>query len=291
MDAKDSVLHDVKDAHSKAWESAKRQLPEHELSLVLSLICDVFDQKLKPEEAAAKLAKKNEKAFKAYAKTFAEIVGEDLIKELLKNAKSEDVRSLSDSDFSKRMIKCCEQIQKDVSLYMNQKIDVAELIQRIGKTDAVDLTKIFAGRMGVDTRDIPDSKQLEKILMATKRAIILQLAFVASVAAYEILMNTLDEAHKAHLEDEKIIAQCRESTQEIVRYRQETERQVNQYLGNYLNTFEKAFGVMDQAIVEGDSDGYLAGNASIQNALGRYVQFWDQKSFDDFMDSDVPLKF
>lgn len=291
MNLRDNLIHDAKDAHSKAWESAKRQLPEHELSLVLSLICDVYAQKIKPEEAAAKLAKKNEKAFKAYAKTFAEIAGEDLIKELLKNAENEDVRSLSDSDFSKRMVKCCEQIQKDVSLYMNQKIDVFELIQRIGKTDAVDLTKTFAGRMGVDARNIPDSKQLETMLTATKRAIILQLSFVASVAAYEILMDTLEQAHKAHIEDEEIIAQCRESAREIARYRQETQQQVNQYLGRYLNVFEKGFGVMDQAIVEGDSNGYLAGNASIQNALGRYVQFWDQKSFDDFMKSDVPLKF
>jgi len=291
MNLQDNLIHDAKDAHSKAWESAKRKLPEHELSLVLSLIYDVFAQKLGPEEAAAKLAKNNEKAFKAYAKTFAEIAGEDLIKELLKSAKSEDVRSLSDSDFSKRMVKCCEQIQKDVSLYMTNKIDVSELIQRIGKTDAVDLTKIFAGRMGVDTRSIPDSKELEKMLTATKRTIILQLSFVASVAAYEILMDTLDQAHKAHVEDEQIIAQCRESAREIARYRQETQQQINQYLGRYLNVFEKGFGVMDQAIVEGDSNGYLAGNASIQNALGRYVQFWDQKSFDDFMESDVPLKF
>ena len=291
MNLQDNLIHDAKDAHSKAWESAKRKLPEHELSLVLSLIYDVFAQKLGPEEAAAKLAKNNEKAFKAYAKTFAEIAGEDLIKELLKSAKSEDVRSLSDSDFSKRMVKCCEQIQKDVSLYMTNKIDVSELIQRIGKTDAVDLTKIFAGRMGVDTRSIPDSKELEKMLTATKRTIILQLSFVASVAAYEILMDTLDQAHKAHVEDEQIIAQCRESAREIARYRQETQQQINQCLGRYLNVFEKGFGVMDQAIVEGDSNGYLAGNASIQNALGRYVQFWDQKSFDDFMESDVPLKF
>lgn len=222
---------------------------------------------------------------------FAEITGEDLIKELLKNAQSEDIRSLSESDFSKRVIKCCEQIQKDVSLYMHQDIDAYELILRIGKTDAMNLVKIFAGRAGIDTQNIPDSKELENKLKKVGNVSIQQTAFVASIASYEILMDELDKAHKAHIEDEQIIAQCRESAREIVRYRQEMEQQVNQYLGSYLNVFEKGFGVMDQAIVEGDSNSYLAGNASIQNALGRYVQFWDQKSFDDFMESDVPLKF
>ena len=291
MKLQDNWFHDVNDAHSKAWESAKKQLPEDEVSLVLSLIHDVLTEKLKPEEAAAKLAKNNEKAFKTYFKVFAEITGEDLIKELLKNAQSEDIRSLSESDFSKRVVKCCEQIQKDVSLYMHQDIDVYELILRIGKTDVMNLVKIFADRAGIDTQNIPDSRELENKLKKVGNVSIQQTAFVASIASYEILMDELDKAHKAHIEDEQIIAQCRESAREIVRYRQEMEQQVNQYLGSYLNVFEKGFGVMDQAIIEGDSNSYLAGNASIQNALGRYVQFWDQKSFDDFMESDVPLKF
>jgi len=43
---------------------------------------------------------------------------------------------------------------------------------------------------------------------------------------------------------------------------------------------------MDQALISNDIDGYLTGNAEIQESLGYLPRFRTQQEFDDLMASD-----
>ena len=47
---------------------------------------------------------------------------------------------------------------------------------------------------------------------------------------------------------------------------------------------------MDQAIINQDPDGYIAGNAEICEVLGRKPQFRSMSEFNDLMASDESLK-
>ena len=81
-----------------------------------------------------------------------------------------------------------------------------------------------------------------------------------------------------------------ESVAMIRQYREEMERMVSMYLTEHLETFESGFAAMDQAIMDGDVDGYIKGNAEIQKILGYDTQFTNQQEFDDLMDSDIAFK-
>ena len=61
-------------------------------------------------------------------------------------------------------------------------------------------------------------------------------------------------------------------------------------LDKHLKTFEHGFAMMDKAIEDNDSNGYIKGNAEIQKTLGYYAQFRNQKEFDELMDSDINFK-
>ena len=47
---------------------------------------------------------------------------------------------------------------------------------------------------------------------------------------------------------------------------------------------------MNQAIMDGDVDVYIKGNAEIQRILWFDTQFTNQQEFDDLMDSDIAFK-
>jgi len=65
---------------------------------------------------------------------------------------------------------------------------------------------------------------------------------------------------------------------------------VDQYLTQRLTAFDSGFREMDQAILDGDVDGYIRGSVEIQQALGYDVQFTTQEEFDDLMESDFAFK-
>jgi hypothetical protein len=68
------------------------------------------------------------------------------------------------------------------------------------------------------------------------------------------------------------------------------ERMVFKYLTEHLEIFETGFAAMNQAIMDGDVDGYIKGNAEIQRILGFDTQFTNQQEFDDLMVSDIAFK-
>ena len=72
----------------------------------------------------------------------------------------------------------------------------------------------------------------------------------------------------------------------IRQYRDEMNRAVEKYLGVHLSAFEEGFDSMDRALLEDDINGFLSGNARIQEVLGHGIQFRNQEEFDSLMLSD-----
>ena len=116
------------------------------------------------------------------------------------------------------------------------------------------------------------------------------MAYTASMAAYKELRKAQEQYEEAQEVRILIEKACAESVAMIRQYREEMERVVSKYLTEHLETFESGFAAMDQAIMDGDVDGYIKGNVEIQKILGYDIQFTNQQEFDDLMDSDIAFK-
>jgi hypothetical protein len=116
------------------------------------------------------------------------------------------------------------------------------------------------------------------------------MAYTASMAAYKELRKAQEQYEEAQEVRILIEKACAESVAMIRQYREEMERVVSKYLTEHLETFESGFAAMDQAIMDGDVDGYIKGNVEIQKILGYHTQFTNQQEFDDLMDSDIAFK-
>ena len=69
-------------------------------------------------------------------------------------------------------------------------------------------------------------------------------------------------------------------------FRAKAESVVSQYLAGSMRVFSEAFGVMDEAMMLGDVDGYIAGANMLARRLGGVVQFEDIREFDALMMSE-----
>jgi hypothetical protein len=65
---------------------------------------------------------------------------------------------------------------------------------------------------------------------------------------------------------------------------------IEQYLTEHYYEIDNGFKAMDEAILQGDTNGFISGNVIIQEKLGYAVQFKSQEEFDNLMLSDLALK-
>ena len=114
--------------------------------------------------------------------------------------------------------------------------------------------------------------------------------YAAATAVYKELSTSLKEYELAVEERKRIEAECQESIKLICQYREEMNLAVNTYMKEHLDIISSGFDAMDKAIMENDVDGFISGNAIIQDKLGHCVQFSNQDEFDVLMLSDEDFK-
>ena len=115
------------------------------------------------------------------------------------------------------------------------------------------------------------------------------------VPASTMVIKTCKDSISGYLEakDERIRiqAECEKQIKILTEYRNEIESGVSEYLVDNLTVFDEAFDVMDEAVVNNDSDAFIGANATIQDKLGKDdMQFHSQDEFDELMDSDDDFK-
>ena len=112
------------------------------------------------------------------------------------------------------------------------------------------------------------------------------MGYSAAVAVYEELSTALHDYELAKEERIRVERECAEAVELIRQYRRDMSRDVENYLATHDELFNRAFDAMDQALISNDIDGYLTGNAEIQESLGYLPRFRTQQEFDDLMASD-----
>ncbi len=194
------------------------------------------------------------------------------------------LKELATQKFSSELVDSAQQIGIWVSQYMKKQISRDDFISNMTGPGDQKLVKDLMSALKIDEKLGVDS--IEEIFKLSYPV----MAYTASMAAYKELRKAQMEYEEAQEERILIEKACMESVAMIRQYREEMERVVSTYLTEHLETFESGFAAMDQAIMDGDVDGYIKGNVEIQKILGYDTQFTNQQEFDDLMDSDIAFK-
>ena len=256
-------------------------LPDISVIKLINLIYEVSTGKKEPKEAAKEFGA----PYAVFAKVFVVKKAKQLINEGLKKA---DMEELSETDFADKLIACMTGVATHVQMYMKHEITDEEFIERLGNEGIQDITKKVLEASGMD-REIAANIGVKDLSEIGNMAPMI-VAFAAYIAAYKIIRKAQDELQLAEAERVKIEAACNESIAMIRQYRTEMEYVVNHYLTERIEVFESGFAAMDKAILENDTDGYIGGNAAIQEVLGYKSQFKNQSEFDALMESDQDFK-
>ena len=194
------------------------------------------------------------------------------------------IKELASQKFSSGLVDSAQQIGIWVVQYMRKEISEEAFISNMTGPGNQKLVKDLLAALKIDEKlGVSSVEEIFKLSYPV-------MAYTASMAAYKELRKAQEEYEEAHEKRILIEKACVESVAMIRQYREEMDRVVSKYLTEHLETFESGFAAMDQAIIEGDVDGYIKGNVEIQKILGYDTQFTNQQEFDDLMDSDIAFK-
>ena len=271
----------AKAAKSFIHKSDFEDFPKLDVFKLIKLINEVARGKKKADVATKEFGM----PYVDFAKVFVVNKSKELINIGLEKGGMEE---LTKTDFDKKLIACVTSTATLVVQYMSKQISVQEFIDKLGKGEIKELTKqvLSASGMDIQLAEKIGVKNLSEITGMAPNAV----AFAALTAAYKMVREAEKDMQIARAHRIEIENACNESIDLIRQYRQEMENVVNKYLTERIETFESAFDAMDKAILENDTDGYIRGNAAIQEILGYKAQFTNQEEFDDLMDSDDAFK-
>ena len=194
------------------------------------------------------------------------------------------IKELATQKFSSELVDSAQQIGIWVSQYMRKEISDEAFISNMTGPGNKKLAKDLLSALKIDEK--LGMSSVEEIFKLSYPV----MAYTASMAAYKELRKAQEQYEEAQEVRILIEKACAESVAMIRQYREEMERVVSKYLTEHLETFESGFAAMDQALMDGDVDGYIKGNVEIQKILGYDIQFTNQQEFDDLMDSDIAFK-
>lgn len=194
------------------------------------------------------------------------------------------IKELATQKFSSELVDSAQQIGIWVSQYMRKEISDEAFISNMTGPGNKKLAKDLLSALKIDEK--LGMSSVEEIFKLSYPV----MAYTASMAAYKELRKAQEKYEAAHEERILIEKACAKSVAMIRQYREEMERVVSKYLTEHLETFESGFAAMDQALMDGDVDGYFKGNVEIQKILGYDTQFTNQQEFDDLMESDFAFR-
>lgn len=260
------------------------------LSLVRNVVACIKGDKT-PEEAALAVV---EDTGRGAAFSYVSAFSGSVIKGAMQNSKLSFVQSLSKTNLATTLVTTTVDVGKTLHRYFGGDITSIQCIEELGQQGIGEIGSAMFSTMGVSLASsmAPIGAASAKVFAygAVGGLIGATLGYTAAIACYQELATALKEAELAREERIRIEKECAEAVAMIRQYRQEMNDMVSEYLSEHIQTFNKGFLEMDKAIAERDINGFIRGNASIQELLGKEVQFRTQEEFDALMASDMPLK-
>lgn len=260
------------------------------LSLVRNVVACIKGDKT-PEEAALSVA---EDTGRGAAVSYVSAFSGTMVKGAMQNAKSGYLKSLSKTNLATTLVTATVDVGKTLHRYFGGDITGAQCIEELGQQGVGEIGSAMFSAMGVSaaTSVAPAGAAMGTVAAygAVGGLIGATLGYTAAIACYQELATALKEAELAREERIRIEKECAEAIALIRQYRMEMNHMVSEYLTDHIQTFNQGFLEMDKAIAQQDVNGFLQGNAGIQEILGKEVQFRTQEEFDVLMASDIALK-
>ncbi|KAB7791303.1 hypothetical protein [Bifidobacterium leontopitheci] len=235
---------------------------------------------IKPAEAAKNVGKD---AAMAAAFSYATAFSGTAIKGAMQNASSGYMRSLSKTNVASTLVSTTMDVSKAITRYCRGEITGAQCVEQMGQQGLGQLGALMGTAVAMSAISAVGATGLVAVAAGMVGSTI---GYTAAVSVYEELSTALNEYEMAKEERIRVERECAEAVELIRQYRIEMNKTVDAYLADKAEAFNAGFETMDQAIVANDVNGYLAGNALIQETMGYRPQFRTQQEFDDLMDSD-----
>ena len=273
-------------AKAKTKAASESKQPELDINKLINIAFDLCCKRnsLSEEEWEKAKEEAKEEAMKEVKPFVEHHIKQHASEAVLAGITAAGIKELASPEISSALVDSAQQIGIWVIQYMRKEISKDAFINNMTGPGNRKLVKDilsalkFHEKLGVNS--VEEIFKLSYPIMA----------YTASMAAYKELRKAQKEYAEAQEERLQIEKACAESVAMIRQYREEMERAVSKYLTEHLETFESGFAAMDQAIMDGDVDGYIKGNVEIQKILGYDTQFTNQQEFDDLMDSDIAFK-
>lgn len=232
-----------------------------------------------PEEAAKNIAvDTGQGAVVSYITAFSGTT----IKGLMQRSKNVVVESLSKTNLASGIVNTTIDVAKSIHRYIKGEIDGAECIEEMGQNGFGELGSAVFSSIGIAV--VPSSAPA--VLSVVGGIVGASFGYMAAVAVYKELATALKEAKMAREERIQTERQCAEAINMIKEYRSEMNRVVSEYMSSHIKEFESCFALVDDAIAQNDVDGFIKGNAELQEFLGHEIQFTSKKEFDQLMTDD-----
>ncbi len=256
------------------------------ISMVRNLVACVKGDKT-PEEAALAVA---EDTGRGMAVSYASAFSGSVIKGAMQNSSSCYMKNLSKSNLATALVTATADVGKTFHRYFKGDITGAECVEELGQQGVGGIGSAMFSAMGMSFAVSAAPTGAAAVYGAVGGLIGATLGYTAAIACYQELATALKEAQLAREERIRVEKECAEAVALIRQYRQEMNGMVSEYLADHIQTFNQGFLEMDQAIAAQDINGFIRGNASIQELFGKEVQFRTQEEFDVLMASDTVLK-
>ena len=260
------------------------EIPKVNVIELLNIANKYLNHEIDKEEILEKYGPEYLTPILEYAKAYGKDIIENKIHNFLNSLNDETIRTLNDEGFSKQLTDTAIAASSLVMQYFKSDIDVNTLFAQLGNVGGKEIVNTLISAYEIDPNLLKEAA--EKI--SSQSSIIV--SYAAFAEAYKILMSALNDAAMQHEHRLMVEKQCAETVALIKEYREKMQETITAYFEKHLQTFENGFAQMDIAIMKNDSNGYLKGNAEIQEMLGYYAQFRTQEEFDDLMEYDVSCK-
>lgn len=111
--------------------------------------------------------------------------------------------------------------------------------------------------------------------------------FAGALKIYQQAVQDARIARERRIEVERL---CSQAVAQLKAQRLEMEQLLGTYMLDRLLPFEQGIAAMDQAVLDGDDDGFIAANAELWELFGRKAQYRNAQEFDNLMLSDEAFK-
>lgn len=281
-----TILNTARQGNAAAIKQAEKCMPKLEVNELISMVVFVWEAKEHRQEAAAKVAKQLSEKYRKPVEVYLNGFAVFAVKTGLEQQEYLDFSNQGTEELAQNMIHVASNLEKAVADFCHGKISEEIFISCLNQSGVAEVRDSFLRAAGIDPAEIKE--QVQSVMGEKAMGVsALLVSFYASAAAYKILKEALQDAAIMRENRLRIEEECARSVAQMREYREKMNAAITDCLCIHAETFNAGIAAMDQAILDGDVNGFIRGNMVIQEILNYPIQFRDQNGFDALMDGDT----